>query len=623
MRTAWGLAAAIVAAMAQGAAGAQGSAVENSSPCPSTREPGVAKGFHPPVVFLDGEGQSVLKSGRPISTLTTCGQCHDTHYIATHNDHASPGRDEQASPATAAGWRTGDYHRGPFARRNLLFPAEVDCFLCHMSKPDNAARCEEGQDGRLQWSATATLSATGLVQKTAAGWSYAREAFDERGAVAAGRLGLGPPSSENCGQCHGMVWQGRQPLRLELSPAEWSTATEGQVFSSQRMSDSAANLRGKRRLARPWDVHAERLLECTSCHFSLNNPSQRRPSGNEAPGHLVYDPRRQSLGEYLRRPSHQLAQEHSAPSVAARHLESGLRRCGDCHEASRAHDWLPYREAHFQHLSCEACHVPAAPAPAIRQIDWTLLSPAGQPRIEWRGLEGQPGDPAAEVTGFQPVLLPRRDLDGRERLVPMNLLSAWYWVEDGPSPRPVRLADLEAALFSGGAYRPEVAAVLDVNGDGRVEQAEQVLDSAEKVEVVRRRLLAVGVRDPRIEAEVEPYELHHGVAAGRWATRSCEDCHAARSRLAARFELASYAPGGVLPKIVGSGGATLTGRVEFGDRGSLVFRPETRRAGLYVLGHDHWPWVNILGGLALVGVVLTVGTHAGLRMRNRHRCRSC
>ncbi|MBI5289345.1 MAG: hypothetical protein HY873_10290, partial [Chloroflexi bacterium] len=32
------------------------------------------------------------------------------------------------------------------------------------------------------------------------------------------------------------------------------------------------NLAGKDLLARSWDIHAERGLDCVDCHFSLNNP---------------------------------------------------------------------------------------------------------------------------------------------------------------------------------------------------------------------------------------------------------------------------------------------------------------------------------------------------------------
>jgi hypothetical protein len=406
---------------------------------------------------------------------------------------------------------------------------------------------------------------------------------------------------------------------LELSLSAWSTATKGQVFSSQRMFESANNLKDKQELTRPWDVHAEALLECSSCHFSLNDPAHYEPTRRNRPDHLAFEPRRLSIGEYLVRPNHQFAKGQTAQGTIARHLDGTMRRCDDCHDASAGHEWLAYREVHFRRLSCEACHIPKVYAPAIRQVDWTLPSPQGRPRIVWRGIDGGLDDPAAQVEGFTPVLLARDDLDGQTRLVPHNLVASWYWVEGGPTPRPARLADLKAALAPGGEYHDEILAALDTDGDGQLDTAERTLDTGEKVAAVRNRLQAVGVTDPRIEAEIQPYGIHHGVGPARWATRECETCHTGDSRLATPMTLASYVPGDVEPTPVGDSGVSLHGSFEKDSRAALSFRPSTRRSGLYVLGHDRWTWVSVVGGLALVGVVVGAGVHTTLRIRSRKK----
>ena len=205
-----------------------------------------------------------------------------------------------------------------------------------------------------------------------------------------------------------------------------------------------------------------------------------------------------------------------------------------------------------------------------------------------------------------PAAADMQGLDGRSRLVPHNLVSAWYWVGGGTTPRPVRLADLKAAMLQDGKYHPDVARAF---GAGQA-----VLDTPDKVEAVRRRLEAVGVVEPHIEAEIQPYSLHHGVGPAKWATRKCETCHTGDSRLGERFTLSSYVPGGILPKAVGDSEVELTGYLQVGD-GQLTYRPSTRAASLYVLGHNRWPWVNALGGLSLLAVVLGVVVHAGMRIR--------
>jgi hypothetical protein len=612
---------------------------------------GTVAAMHPAVGLLDADGKNVLDSDRPVSTMRTCGACHDTKYIAAHSYHVSLGSDERSLPGQVPGGRPWDWSPGAFGRWNPLFyrylsppgdarldltteawiaifprhvgggPAligesqkntgvELNCFLCHIAKPDNQARLNELRKSRFSWANTATLAATGLVHPAKEGWSYNHDAFLPDGKLDADNLGLREPRSANCGLCHGLADRSNQPLKLDLALQQWATATKGQVFSPQRISDSGVNIVDKEHLARSWDVHAERLLECSSCHFSLNNPAFYEPTPRSRPQHLKFEPRRLAPGEYIQQPSHQFAKGHTAQGTLARHLDGTMRRCEDCHNAQDTHGWLPYQEAHFARLSCEACHIPQVYAPAIRQVDWTLLTPSGEPRIQWRGIDGDPSNPTALVRGFSPVLLPASSLDGRNRLVPHNLVTAWYWVEGGNSPRPVRLADLKSAMIQDGKYHPKIAGVLG--------EAQATLDTPEKVEAVRKRLVAVGVVEPRIEAEVQPYSLHHGVGPAKWATRRCETCHAERSRLGEPFVLASYVPGGVVPKAVDDSETELRGYLQIGD-GQLTYRPSTTEASLYILGHNHRLWVNALGGLSLAGVVLGVVIHAGMRVKTARR----
>ena len=91
----------------------------------------------------------------------------------------------------------------------------------------------------------------------------------------------------------------------------------GQIFSGQRLSDSGMNMAGKESLILPWDIHAERNLKCTDCHYSLNNPDYQQESDATRPDYLTYDPRRQDLGDYLYRPSHEFAKGDTAQHTLA------------------------------------------------------------------------------------------------------------------------------------------------------------------------------------------------------------------------------------------------------------------------------------------------------------------
>lgn len=497
---------------------------------------------------------------------------------------------------------------------------EMNCFLCHCKHPDNKARSGELASGEFAWANTATLQATGIVQRNENHWQYDDSKFSPDGAVEASVLGLTSPTSEHCGQCHGQTHFAETPLKLDLSLTAWSTATKGQIYSPQRMFDSGVNLKGKSDLGRPWDVHAAAMLECSNCHFSLNDPKSYESSRRGRPAHLRYEPRRLTIAEYVHHPSHQFAQGHTQQGSVARHLDGTMRGCADCHNATDTHRWLPFAEKHLARLSCEACHVAETGAPAIQMVDWTMVSPDGKPRVQWRGIAGSPDDPTALVTGFRPVLLPKRGFDAVEKLAPYNLISSWYWVEGGPTPRPVRVADLRAALLEGENYHPAVLEAFDNDGDGELSLEERVIDHSAKKLVVEERLAAVGVVDPSIEADVEAFGLHHGVGPARTALRDCGECHTSRSRLGEPIQLASSAAAGVLPELVGDGITTFSGEVLIDANGQVSFQPSTRAAGLYVLGHDRWRWLNILGGLSLLGALVGVAVHTGLRIgANRRR----
>ncbi len=54
--------------------------------------------LHPTFALLDAHGRNVLESGAPISTMQTCGQCHDTEFIASHSFHADVGLSQFGQP---------------------------------------------------------------------------------------------------------------------------------------------------------------------------------------------------------------------------------------------------------------------------------------------------------------------------------------------------------------------------------------------------------------------------------------------------------------------------------------------------------------------------------------------
>ena len=498
---------------------------------------------------------------------------------------------------------------------------EMNCLLCHMTEPNNAARIERLKAGQFGDAVTATLLGSGIVEATDDGWAWNAEAFEADGELKPEFVRIQDPTNENCAQCHGAVHEGASPLTLEACDLDNpQTATTGQVISGQKISESGINLAGKSDLTYAWDIHAERGLKCTDCHYSLNNPVHYQETQDNQLAHLLYDPRRLEIGEYIERPDHTLARGQSAQSEVAPESKATMRRCESCHDAVATHkDWLPYAERHMQEVACETCHVPQLHAPAIQSYDWTVIKTDGSPVSVCRGIDGE-NTVTDLVTGFKPVLMQRTNVDGQSMLAPYNLISSWFWVYEDANGnvRPVRQVDLEAAYLQDGAYRPEIIAALDRDGDGALAEAELAIDAETAEAAVRSQLEALGLANPRIYGQVQPYSINHNVVRGDEAISDCQTCHTDDSDLIAPIALAGHVPGGVLPEFVQNVNVTASGEMAF-DAGELTYRPDPQADGVYIFGHNRVVWLDWLGALIFVSTLLIIAAHATMRFITTRR----
>ena len=185
----------------------------------------VANDFHPEFDMLDIGGEPVSASGNSMSTMKTCGACHDTAFIRDSSDHVAAG---------------------------VFGQQEMDCLACH-ADPGG----EPSADGRLN---------------------------------------IHKPGDENCAQCHGIVGNDLDiPLTVPTDPEGRSmTDRTGEIISPQKVSNSGLNIAGKESLTHPFDVHADRVVGCVNCHYSLNNPVYFQQRRESRPVHLDFDPRRLS-----------------------------------------------------------------------------------------------------------------------------------------------------------------------------------------------------------------------------------------------------------------------------------------------------------------------------------------
>jgi len=197
----------------------------------------VANGLHPEVPILDVQGNLVIESGLPMSTMVSCGgDCHETSYIMGHSDHADAGasqlgqgtetHDWMQGPGYFGGWdpvaydtdgllpsggmdleawlkRFGSRHIGGGPVAGLV---EMDCLLCHTDISDHSARGTALEGGDFAWANSASLSSLGvlvkqdgLVQQDGQ-WLWDVSKFQANGALQAGLLDIRKAADKNCSQ---------------------------------------------------------------------------------------------------------------------------------------------------------------------------------------------------------------------------------------------------------------------------------------------------------------------------------------------------------------------------------------------------------------------------------------
>ena len=604
-----------------------------------------ANGLHPEVPILDVQGNPVIESGLPMSTMTSCGgDCHQTSYIMANSDHADAGASQighgkdihswQQGPGYFGGWnplaydtdglvpdkdmdleawlkRYGPRHVGGGPVAGLV---EMDCLLCHTGITDHSARETALVSGDFAWANSASLSSLGILVKTAGQWQWDVEKFEANGALKEGLLDIHKPRDENCSLCHGIA---ENSLDIPLTiPADLkrrhNTDRTGQIISPQKLLNSGLNIADKDELDFPFDVHTDRVVGCVNCHYSLNNPVYFRQREDSRPVHLDFDPRRLTNADYLMRPLHQFAKGRSTLGLAAADTQDSLRRCESCHDAETVHAWLPYKKRHFASLACESCHIPKLFGPGLQVIDWTMLDSEEQPLRQYRSVTGDPVAADSLIEGFRPLILPRADGKGDFRLAPFNLVTSWYWTAGDPVV-PVSTAKLEEALFVNDAYHPDLVAALDANGDGQLIGEELRLVDEASVAAVRKRLEAVGLTGLQIRGEITPFSISHDVVNGQQATRDCSYCHDRDSLLAASFALSDYLPGNAQPQTVSLAGVKLSGEVTTAADGAVSFLSDAHRAGFYIIGLHAQNWADLVGLLMFLGITLGVSVHAVAR----------
>ncbi len=534
-----------------------------------------ANSMHPKFKLLD-------KDGNPFPVVV-----HEQNQNKTEENEANAEKpDAQSNKAQTAKEETS-IDTSAFEKK---FSAEKTCGQCHNTsfinmhsthnKHKSGATCINCHTpkGQLDWQNYKT---------------------DANGFVNHKFMDIKRPSNTNCARCHGLIHTGTKPMSIPDDFAENGkytlTKLEGAIVSPRPVAESFMNVKGKEHLERAWDVHAMRGVNCIECHNLSNDPAKAN-RGNDLP-FLTKDPRTQSISQFLKNPNHKLEASN----------------CTECHNPHVIHDFLPYKERHFEKLECSACHVPQILAPAYRTYDETSVDPSGNPLVEYRGVsEGRDDLNTAYITGFYPPLMTKKVLREEKKLAPVNFVSHYFW-KDGKTKKAVEWNVVKAAFMDEeGRYNPAILQAFDANKDGKLDTKELRLDTQAKVAAVKSRLEAVGVNKPEIEAVLESHEIHHGIAKHDLRAKECSECHSDKSRINSDVKLASYLPNGtkLVPKI---STMIMQGKIVNSSTGLVLARKDYVN-DLYVFGMARGHFSDKIGFLIFLLTLIGVSFHGGMRI---------
>ena len=230
--------------------------------------------IHPEVQLLDQNSVPVVTSKQPMSATETCTDCHDGDFITKNHDHP---------PHIAA-----------------------NCLLCHSDNYNAETYISGLQSEYSAWAPLAGMTDQKLAVYSDDSWQWQVEVLGDKGELTAAELGIKSADSKACGQCHGIVYNSPEPLVIDpAAKIGRMTRKEGAIYSGQKISRSGMDIAGKDDLNRSFDVHAERLLQCTDCHRAANNPLHGGGHGEKL-SHLIHDPRQPDISVFLEKPDHNL-----------------------------------------------------------------------------------------------------------------------------------------------------------------------------------------------------------------------------------------------------------------------------------------------------------------------------
>ncbi len=439
---------------------------------------------------------------------------------------------------------------------------EANCLVCHTPNYSKGIQ-DMRTTGKgiykyphFSSSTSAGLITTGIVKKVLDNGKviYNPKAFYPDGTLRPGWLKIsGEFARANaCLQCHAAPvinhhvdpWYNTPVVRT----INRGVLRKGFVWSKENISECTDNIVGKDTMNYPWDVHAKAGLTCIDCHQLPNSPGIVKQG---VKGYQDTTWSRLAFAEFIKRPDHNFGKGNPLTWRVRDDMNFTVKRCEDCHDAmKKGHDWLPQKELHLKKIACTTCHVPkihywsinsfnfALPRPEPFSLGVKITGACGE-APQWFTLLGTKGNPIenpkAKIDGFYPLYIPNNFTpNGPKQIAPYAVTFSLHWIDKATGERLYFRQILNAFFKREGTVwvpKKEVLKVFDANHNGKIDQQEALFDTDAKVELGKKLLKQVGVKDPELEIVAMPFSLVHNVAPKSKAIKDCNECHTANSRI--------------------------------------------------------------------------------------------
>jgi len=172
---------------------------------------------------------------------------------------------------------------------------------------------------------------------------------------------------------------------------------------------------------------------------------------------------------------------------------------------------------------------------------------------------------------------------------------------------------LQKLYLTGSQYAADILKIFDKDRNQTIDHHELVLDTDEKINLIKEKLKAAGIEDPMIAGTVKAHKINHGVVEALHMKRDCSACHASESKFGRGVLLAGTAPAGTRPQFPADTVPFINGDVTIAENGSVILERTSAVTGHYIFGHGRIKLLDRIGLWLFILSLLGISAHGILR----------